>query len=159
MSALASDAKPRTLRLEELPGLVGREIGLSPWMTVTAERIAAFADATDDHQWIHLDAERAARESPFGAVVAHGYLTLSLLPALRAAALTFEGVRMSVNYGSNRVRFPAPLRAGRQIRAAFTLAACEAIEGGFQLVIQATVTEEGAARPCCVAEVVTRVYG
>lgn len=146
------------MRFDELPGKVGQEIGVSPWMEVTAERIKAFADATDDHQWIHLDAERAARESPYGGVVAHGFLTLSLIPALRASALTIEGVRMAINYGTNKVRFPAPLRAGRRVRGHFTLASLEPVEGGAQVVIKATVIEEGAAKPCCVAEVVTRLY-
>ena len=144
--------------LEELRALVGQEIGVSPWMEVSAERIKAFADATDDHQWIHLDAARAARESPYGGVVAHGYLTLSLIPALRAAAVTIDGIRMGINYGTNRVRFPAPLRAGRRVRGQFTLASFEPIEGGAQLTLNATVIEEGAAKPCCVAEVVTRLY-
>jgi acyl dehydratase len=144
--------------LEALPGLVGKELGISPWMEVTAERIAAFADATDDHQWIHLDAARAAKESPYGGVVAHGFLTLSLIPALRAATLTIEGVRMAINYGTNRVRFPAPLRAGRRIRGEFRLVSCDPIEGGVQAVIQATVVEENATKPCCVAELVTRLY-
>jgi len=144
--------------LDELRGLVGKEIGVSPWMEVSAERIAAFADATGDHQWIHLDAERAARESPYGGVVAHGFLTLSLIPALRASAMRIEGVRMAINYGANRVRFPAPLRAGRRVRGHFTLAAFEPIEGGAQILTQATVTEEGAAKPCCAAELVTRLY-
>ena len=145
--------------LAELGGLVGREIAVSDWMGVTRERIAAFADATGDHQWIHLDAARAARESPYGEVVAHGFLTLSLIPALRASAMTIEGIGMAVNYGLNRVRFPAPLRAGRRVRAQFVLAAFEPIEGGAQVTLQATVSEEGAAKPCCVAELVTRLYG
>jgi len=144
--------------LEALKGLVGQELGTSAPMEVSAERIAAFADATGDHQWIHLDAERAAKESPYGGVVAHGFLTLSLIPALRASALTIEGVRMAVNYGSNRVRFPAPLRAGRRIRGQFTLQSYEPIEGGAQVVILATVIEENASKPCCVAELVTRMY-
>jgi acyl dehydratase len=144
--------------LDELATLVGRSLGVSPWMEVSRERIAAFADATDDHQWIHLDAERAARESPYGDVVAHGYLTLSLIPALRAAAVTIEGIGMAINYGANRVRFPSPLVAGRRVRGEFTLAAFEPIEGGAQVTLQAVVVEEGAAKPCCAAELVTRLY-
>ena len=154
----AAETKPRVVHYGDLRAMVGQELAVSPWMTVTAERIRAFADATDDHQWIHLDAERAKRESPFGGVVAHGYLTLSLLPALRASALAIDGVRMAVNYGSNRVRFPAPLLAGRRVRGTFALAALEPVEGGAQLTIQATVSEEGAAKPCCVAEILTRLY-
>jgi acyl dehydratase len=148
----------RTVALEELGALAGRELAVSDWMEVSRERIAAFADATGDRQWIHLDAERAARESPYGEVVAHGFLTLSLIPALRASAMTFDGIGMAVNYGLNRVRFPAPLRAGRRVRAQFVLASVEPIEGGAQVTIQATVTEEAAAKPCCVAELVTRLY-
>jgi acyl dehydratase len=144
--------------LEELRGLVGQELAVSPPLEVSAARIAAFADATGDHQWIHLDAERAARESPYGGVVAHGYLTLSLIPALRAAAMTIDGVRMAINYGTNRVRFPAPLRAGRRVHGTFALESYEPIEGGAQVVLKATVAEEGAAKPCCVAELVTRLY-
>jgi acyl dehydratase len=159
MSALAPERAPRVIAgFEELRGLVGAEVAVSDWLTVDAERISAFADATGDHQWIHLDAERAARESPYGGVVAHGFLMLSLIPALRATAMTIEGVGMAINYGLNRVRFPAPLRAGRRVRGRFTLAALEAIEGGAQLTWQVSVAEEGAAKPCCVAEVVTRLY-
>ena len=156
----AVDTKARVIPgLDALRGLVGQEIGTSDWMEVSTERIAAFADATGDHQWIHLDAERAARESPYGGVVAHGYLTLSLIPALRASAVRIDGIRMAINYGANRVRFPAPLRAGRRVRATFVLAEYEAIEGGAQVVLKATVMEEGAGKPCCVAELVTRLYG
>jgi acyl dehydratase len=144
--------------LDELRALAGHELAVSPWMEVTQERIAAFADATGDHQWIHLDAARSARESPYGGTVAHGFLTLSLIPALRASAMTIEGIGMAVNYGLNRVRFPAPLRAGGRVRGQFVLAAFEPIEGGAQVVLQATVTEEGAPKPCCVAELVSRLY-
>jgi acyl dehydratase len=160
VNTLAAETKaPRVIAgLEELRGLVGAELAVSPWMEVSAERIAAFADATGDHQWIHLDRARAARESPYGGVVAHGFLTLSLIPALRASAMTIEGIRMAINYGSNRVRFPAPLRADRRVRASFVLAQFEEIEGGVQVVLKATVTEEGASKPCCVAELVTRLY-
>lgn len=150
---------PRVIHgIEALRALVGQEIAVSPWMEVSAARIAAFAEATGDRQWIHLDEARAAKESPYGGVVAHGFLTLALIPALRASAMTIDGVRMAINYGCNRVRFPAPLRAGRRVRGHFTLAAFEAIEGGAQIVTQATVVEEGAAKPCCVAELVTRLY-
>ena len=161
MSSLAASTRsPRVIAgLDELRGLVGREVAVSDWLEVSRERIAAFADATGDHQWIHLDAERAARESPYGDVVAHGFLTLSLIPALRAAAMRIEGIRMALNYGLNRVRFPAPLRAGRRVRGQFVLVAFEPIEGGVQVTLQATVTEEGAAKPCCVAELLTRLYG
>ena len=145
--------------LEELRSLVGQEVAVSDWVTVDAARIAAFADATGDHQWIHLDHERARRESPYGGIVAHGFLTLSLIPMLRTDAMTLEGVGMAVNYGMNRVRFPAPLLAGRRVRGHFTLAAYEPIERGAQVTWQVAVTEDGATKPCCAAEVVTRLYG
>jgi acyl dehydratase len=144
--------------LEELQGLVGREVAVSDWVTVDAARIAAFADATGDHQWIHLDEERARRESPYGGIVAHGFLTLSLIPMLRTNAMSLEGIGMAVNYGMNRVRFPAPLLAGRRVRGHFTLAAYERIERGAQVTWQVAVHEDGAAKPCCAAEVVTRLY-
>ena len=160
MSSLAASTRsPRVIAgLDELRELVGREVAVSDWLEVSRERIAAFADATGDHQWIHLDAERAARESPYGGVVAHGFLTLSLIPALRTSAMAIEGVGMAINYGMNRVRFPAPLLAGRRVRGTFTLAALEPIEGGVQLTWQVAVAEEGAAKPCCAAEVLTRLY-
>jgi acyl dehydratase len=144
--------------IDGLRALVGSEVGVSDWMVVDAARIAAFADATGDHQWIHLDPERAARESPYGSIVAHGFLTLSLIPALRAGAMTIEGIGMAINYGMNRVRFPAPLLAGRRVRGHFTLAAFEPIEGGAQVTWQVAVQEDGAAKPCCAAELLTRVY-
>lgn len=148
----------RVVSLAQLEGLVGQEIGVSEPLVVSQERIRQFAEATGDHQWIHLDPERTARESPFKAPVAHGYLTLSLLPALRDSALEITGARMIVNYGSNRVRFPSPLRAGGTIRGSFALAAYEPIEGGVQLTFRITVTEVGASKPCCAAEVLTRCY-
>jgi acyl dehydratase len=131
---------------------------VSDWMVVDAARIAAFADATGDHQWIHIDQERAARESPYGGIVAHGFLTLSLIPALRASAMTIEGIGMAINYGMNRVRFPAPLPAGRRVRGHFTVAAFEPLDGGAQVTWQVAVQEEGAAKPCCAAEVISRIY-
>lgn len=149
---------PRVVTLEELRELVGREVAAGDFVEVSAERIARFAEATGDHQWIHLDAERAARESPYGGIVAHGYLTLSLIPLLRASALTIDGLRMTVNYGLNRVRFPSALRAGRRVQGRFTLLGYEALEEAVQLTWQATVTEEGAAKPCCVAETLARCY-
>ena len=160
MNTLAAETRsPRVIAgLDELRRLVGAELAVSDWMEVSRERIAAFAAATGDHQWIHLDEARAARESPYGGVVAHGFLTLSLIPALRASAMTIEGVGMAINYGMNRVRFPAPLLAGRRVRASFVLAEYEAIEGGAQVILKASVAEEGASKPCCVAELVTRLY-
>ena len=124
---------PRTIAFAELPQLVGSEVAVSNWFEVGQERIKAFAEATEDRQWIHVDPERCARESPFGAPVAHGFLTLSLLPAMLESALAIEGMRMGLNYGLNRVRFPAPLPSGRRVRGRWLLAGCDPIEGGVQL--------------------------
>ena len=129
-------------------------------MLLTQERIQQFAEVTDDRQWIHLDGERARRESPYGTTVAHGFLTLSLLSSFLGQALQIrEGTRMSINYGLNRVRFPAPVLAGAKIRARFTLRSVEEVSGALEAVLDATVETEGANKPCCVAEWVLRYYG
>lgn len=143
--------------LAELPELVGHEVAVSDWFTVTQEQVNLFADATGDHQWIHVDKERAAK-GPFGTTVAHGYLTLSLLPKLAESALKVDDVRMGVNYGLNRVRFPAPVPSGSRIRARLKLLAYEPIDGGAQLVMQVTMEREGSDKPVCVAETVSRRY-
>ncbi len=144
--------------LEELTALTGTEVGLSDWIEITQERINTFADATSDHQWIHVDAERCKRESPFGGPVAHGFLTLSLLPAMFENAIRMLDVRMALNYGLNKVRFPAPVPVDSRLRARLTLASVEEIEGGAQLVWSVAVECEGTARPVCVAEFVMRRY-
>jgi len=145
---------PQTLRQ-----LIGRQIGVTEWMLLTQERIQQFAEVTDDRQWIHLERERARRESPYGTTVAHGFLTLSLLSSLLRQALQIqEGARMSINYGLNRVRFPAPVPAGAKIRARFTLRSLEEVPGALEAVLDATVETEGANKPCCVAEWVLRYY-
>lgn len=144
-------------RLADLAPLAGEELAVSDWITVDQTRIDRFAQATDDHQWIHIDEARAAA-GPFGATIAHGYLTLSLLAHLSAEAYTVDDVRMGVNYGTNRVRFPAPLPAGSRVRAHFKLLSFEPIDGGAQLVIEATVERAGHAKPACVAELVVRKY-
>ena len=144
-------------RLDDLQPLVGQEIGVSDWMTIDQRRIDLFADATDDHQWIHVDAARAAA-GPFGATVAHGFLTLSLLPPLFEGAFHVGGTRMGINYGLNRVRFPAPVRVGSRLRGRFKLLAYEPIDGGVQLTIEVTVQLDGSDKPACVAESVTRRY-
>ncbi len=149
----------RTIAFEALPALVGTEVAVSDWFAVGQERIAAFAEATDDRQWIHVDPGRCARESPFGAPVAHGFLTLSLLPAMLESALVIEGMRMGLNYGLNRVRFPAPLPSGSRVRGRWVLAAVEAIAGGVQLTWNVTVEAEGeGAKPVCAAEFLIRAY-
>ena len=142
----------------DLNSLVGQEIGVSVWIRVEQERINEFAAATADQQWIHVDVERAARESPYHGTIAHGYLTLSLLPQLFRSALRIDGMRMSVNYGLNRVRFPAPVRAGSSIRAHFKLAQISPIEGGVQLEWQVDIECEGSAKPVCVASTLMRCY-
>ena len=144
--------------LEELRRQIGREVAVSDWLTVTQERIDLFAQATEDRQWIHVDPVRAAAESPFGGTVAHGYLTLSLVPRLAADTLALPEVKPSVNYGLNRVRFPAPVRAGQRIRARFSPTAVEDVPGGVQLTWTVTIEAEGSDKPACVAETVSRRY-
>ena len=142
----------------ELPGLVGQDLGTSDWHTVTQEQVNLFADATGDHQWIHVDVERA-KAGPFGAPIAHGYLTLSLLPRFFVSAMRIDGSRMGVNYGVNKVRFPSPVPVGSRLRGHFTLQSCEQVDnGGVQMVVLVTVEREGSAKPVCVAESVTRRY-
>lgn len=142
----------------ELAACVGQEIGVSDWVEVTQQRIDAFAEATGDRQWIHVDPERAAK-GPFGTTIAHGYLTLSLLPMFAESAIELRGVRMSVNYGLNRVRFPAPVPAGSRLRARFRVLSVEDVGGGgLQIVTEATVEREGGDRPVCIAETVARRY-
>ena len=143
--------------LAELQSLVGQDLGRSEWLTVDQDRIDQFAQATGDHQWIHTDPARAAA-GPFGATVAHGYLTLSLLPLLFESGFAIDDVRMGVNYGLNRVRFAAPVRAGSRLRGHFKLLSFEPLDGGAQLTVQATVELEGSAKPACVAETVSRRY-
>jgi len=147
-----------TIALDALPAMVGSEVAVSDWFMVGQDRIAAFADATFDHQWIHLDPERCRRESPFGQPVAHGFLTLSLLPAMLGSALEIEGMRMGVNYGLNKVRFPSPLPAGSRVRGRWTLAAAAQVAGGWQFTWDVAVEADGGAKPVCVAEFVFRAY-
>jgi acyl dehydratase len=144
--------------VEKLGEFVGREVALSEWVEVSQGRIDAFAEATDDRQWIHTDPERAARESPFKQPIAHGFLTLSLLSELMKLAVSVGGVRMGINYGLNRVRFVAPVPAGSRIRGRFMLSALEEIKGGAQATWDVTVEREGSDKPCCVAEWLVRYY-
>lgn len=148
-----------TIDLTGLAGLVGREIGTSDWMVVSQEQINAFADATGDHQWIHVDVARAAVETPFKSTIAHGFLTLSLLSALLRRTLTVNGSRMTINYGLNRVRFVSPVPAGARIRARVTLSAITAVEGGWQAAWSVTVEREHGDKPCLVAEWLVRYHG
>jgi len=140
-----------------LKDLLGREIATTAWVVVSQDQIREFADVTDDRQWIHIDRERASHESPYGTTIAHGFLTLSLLSRfLRDAIKIQSGVRMSVNYGLNRVRFPAPVAAGALIRARFTLQSVKELPGALEAVFNATIEAEGTEKPCCVAEWVLR---
>lgn len=141
----------------ELRQRIGQEIAVSEWMTITQERINAFADATDDHQWIHIDRARAA-QSPWGGTIAHGFLTLSLLPHFLGETIGFPPGKMSVNYGLNRVRFPAPVRAGKRVRARIALAALEDVPEGVQITWRVTIELEGNEKPACVAESISRRY-
>jgi acyl dehydratase len=143
--------------LAELKALVGSPLGTSDWVTIDQGRIDKFADVTGDDQWIHVDAKRAAA-GMFGSTVAHGFLTLSLLPFFIRSSHQVGGARMSVNYGLNRVRFPAPVPVNSRLRAHFKLLSFEPIEGGVQLITEVTVEREGQAKPVCVAESVGRLY-
>src|SRR5687767_4017709 len=141
-----------------LRGLVGSEAGVSEWVEVSQGRVDGFAEATEDRQWIHTDPERASRESPFRATIAHGFLTLSLLSEMGRTAVAVGGVRMGINYGLNRVRFVSPVPSGSRVRGRFTLSALEEIKGGAQATWDVTVEREGGGRPCCTAEWLVRYY-
>jgi acyl dehydratase len=147
----------RIEHLAALPSLVGQEIGTSDWITVDQQRIDGFAHATGDHQWIHVDPVRAAA-GPFGATIAHGFLTLALLPEMAATAFDVADARMGVNYGLNRVRFPAPVPVGSRLRGHFKLLAVEPIEGGVQMTTEVTMERQGSTKPVCVAESLARRY-
>jgi acyl dehydratase len=142
--------------IADLKQLAGTEVAVSGWVTVTQEQIDAFAAATGDPQWIHVDRERAAKESPYGTTVAHGFLTLSLLPQLLKDAIDLQGFRMGVNYGLNRVRFTGPVPAGSRVRARFTPVAVEDIPKGMQAIWNVVVEREGGEKPVLVAEWITR---
>jgi acyl dehydratase len=148
--------------LADLQGRIGQEIHLSPWLEISQERVRAFADATGDHQWIHVDPERAARESPWRAPIAHGYLTLSLYPMLRglvdADRPVFAGVKQVVNYGLDRLRFPSAVKVGSRIRAHCVLRKVEEVGGGLQVTETFTVEIDGEPKPACVAEAIMRMY-
>ncbi len=144
--------------IDGVQGLVGQHLGHSDWVTITQEQVNQFAEATGDHQWIHVDPERAAKESPFGGPIAHGYLTLSLLPALMPQIVDITGFRMGVNYGTEKVRFPAPVPVGARVRAGAALEAATPFEGGIQMSLAVTVEVAGGTKPAMVATVVYRRY-
>jgi acyl dehydratase len=144
-------------KISDLQPLVGQEFGVSEWMIVTQERINKFAEATGDHQWIHLDAERA-KEGPFGTTIAHGFLTLSLLPEMTASAFRITETKMGVNYGLNKVRFPSPVPVNSRLRGRFKLIEYIPLEGGAQMTVECTMEREGSTKPVCVAESLARRY-
>jgi len=144
--------------LSDLAALVGQEVGVSGWLDITQARIDAFADATGDRQWIHVDVERARAETPFGTTIAHGFLTLSLVSALMRDAVTVDGPRMTLNYGLNRVRFVSPVPAGSRIRARVVLGRCDDVGDSVQATWNVTIEREGGEKPCVVAEWIVRYY-
>ncbi len=144
---------------DALKEYVGKEIGVSDWLLVTQERINQFAEATEDRQWIHVDGDRAKRESPFRGTIAHGFLTLSLISRLMKDVMRIAGgTRLAINYGLNRVRFPSPVREGSRIRGRFTLLSVKDLEEAREAVFECTVECEGSSKPCCVAEWIVRYY-
>ena len=142
-----------------LKSLVGKELGVSPWREMTYDAIRKFADATLDHQWIHVDRERIARESPFGKPIAHGYFTLSLIAGLFFELVEVKGFAMVINYGLNKVRFPAPLKEGQRYRLKVKLGEVKEIANGAEGLLEAAVEIEGETKPACAAELVFRFYG
>jgi acyl dehydratase len=142
--------------LDEVRAAVGTTLGTTDWFEVTQERVNQFADATGDHQWIHVDVERAEKESPFGGPIAHGYLTLSLTNRVLPEVLEVQGVSMGLNYGTGKVRFPAPVPVGGRVRGTAELTACDDIPGGIQTTIVITMEVEGGAKPACVVESLSR---
>jgi acyl dehydratase len=143
--------------LDELKAAVGEHLGTSDWVVIDQARIDQFAEATGDHQWIHVDPEKA-KDGPFGATIAHGYLTLSIIPMLNWQAYKVEGVRMGVNYGLNKVRFTSPVPVGTRVRSSTELVEVTDVPGGVQMVARVTVEIEGGEKPACVAETVSRLY-
>ncbi|HEV7223326.1 MAG TPA: MaoC family dehydratase [Pirellulales bacterium] len=144
--------------LEELRTLVGQPLGASEWIEITQQRVQAFADGTDDHQWIHCDPERAKKESPYGTTVAHGFLTLSLCNSLVRQIFRIEGIKMVLNYGLNRVRFPTAVKVGSRVRMSSELIDLKETRGSVQATFKQTFEIEGEARPACVAETVVRIF-
>ena len=148
----------RSVAYADVKSLVGTELGVSDWHEVTQEEINAFADCTHDHQWIHIDVERAKKDSPFGGPVAHGYYTLSLAPYLMDQIWAVEGIRMGVNYGLNKLRFPSPVPVGKRVRVRASLDDAKDVTGGMQVTVGLTFEVEGSSKPACVAEGVYRFY-
>ncbi|MFE6758435.1 MaoC family dehydratase [Streptomyces sp. NPDC057684] len=151
-------AEPRVFAtVDELRAAVGEQLGYSDWVEIEQKRIDQFADATGDHQWIHVDPERA-KDGPFGTTIAHGYLTLSLLPLFGPQLIKVDGMKMGVNYGTNKVRFPAPVPVGSRLRATAKITGIDDVPGGVQVSVAFTVERDGGDKPVCVAESVSRYY-
>lgn len=148
-------SEPTSFTLEQLRDAAGTDLGASRWFQIDQSRIDAFADATEDHQWIHVDPARAA-DGPYGTTIAHGYLTLSLLPTLMVDLIQITGVSARLNYGLNKLRFPAPVPAGKRIRARAEIVGADDVTGGVQAAIAVTIEVEGESKPACVAEYVFR---
>ncbi|MCZ4079642.1 MaoC family dehydratase [Rhodococcus sp. H36-A4] len=143
---------------QQITAAVGEDLGTSDWMQITQDRVDTFADATDDHQWIHVDVERAKKESPFGGPIAHGYLSLSLIPVLTWQIYTIENAKLGINYGSNKVRFINPVKVGSHVRLQTTLTSAEEVSGGaLQIVATNTLHIEGEDKPALIAETISRV--
>ncbi len=153
-----TSANPTTIEMEELQGSVGKHLGFTDWQEMTQDRVNLFADATDDHQFIHVDVERA-KETPFGGTIAHGYLTLSLMAPVMGELLKVSGVKMGINYGLDRVRFPAPLAVGARWRGGAEIVEVTEVGGGLQVKAKGTIEVEGSEKPACVAECLVRLYG
>jgi acyl dehydratase len=148
----------KTIAFDDLASFAGQEMGVSDWVAIAQDRINKFADATGDHQWIHIDVERAKKEMPGGKTIAHGYLTLSLLPMLAAQILRVSGVARGINYGSNKVRFTNMVTVGSRVRARQKLVSVEARAGGLQMINEMTIEIEGQDRPACIAETISLIY-
>ena len=148
----------RSVSFDELASLAGQEIGVSDWVVIDQDRINKFADATGDHQWIHVDIERAKKELPGGKTIAHGYLTLSLIPMLASGIMRITGVSRGINYGSNKVRFTSMVPVGSRVRGRQKLVSADAKSGGMQLISEFTIEIEGQERPACIAETIGLVY-
>ena len=148
----------KTVSYDDVSSLVGQEIGVSDWVEINQERIDQFAEATGDHQWIHVDIERAKKEMPGGKTIAHGYLTLSLIPMLASQIMRIEGVSRGINYGSNKVRFTNAVQVGSKVRGRQKLVSVEARSGGLQLINEMTIEIEGQDRPACIAETIGLIY-
>jgi acyl dehydratase len=146
------------VQLSDLPSLIGQTLGPSASVEITQDRVNLFADATGDHQWIHVDPERARAESPFGGPIAHGYLTLSLVNMFLPELLTVEGASMGVNVGVEKVRFPSPVPVGSLVTATAEVVSVDEVKGGFQAVVRVTVTVDGSAKPSCVVDTVSRFF-